>query len=94
MGTSMSPLRPLDLYTIRIVSRARSKLSNNTNFDNVALNAKFITHAHEIIVRVGAPPRSDPHRTDFFSILAQKTAFCRHSSPKNCAFFRLLLAAF
>ena len=64
------------------------------NFDNVALYAKFITHAHEIIVHFGAPPRSDPHRTDFFSILAQKTAFCRHSSPKNCAFSRLLLAAF
>ena len=91
-------LRPPDLYIIRKLSERRIRLSNNTNFDNVALNAKFITHAHEIIVRVGAPPRSDPHWTDFFSILAQKTAFCRHSSrhssPKNCAFFRLLLAAF
>ena len=49
MGTSMSPLRPLDLYTVRIVSRARSKLSNNTNFDNVALNANFITSAHDLL---------------------------------------------
>ena len=64
----MSPLRPLDLYTIRIVSRARSKLSNNTNFDNVALNAKFITHAHEIIhvVHVGAP-RALTHTGPIFS---------------------------
>ena len=83
----MSPLRPLDLYTVLIVSRARSKLSNNTNFDNVALNAKFITHAHEIIVHVGAPPRSDPHRTDFFSILAQKQHFVGILAQKTAHFF-------
>ena len=41
-------LRPPDLYIIRKLSERRSKLSNNTNFDNVALNAKFITHAHDM----------------------------------------------
>ena len=41
-------LRPPDLYIIRKLSERRSKLSNNTNFDNVALNAKFIIHAHDI----------------------------------------------
>ena len=81
MGTSrlIDPpglrLRTPDLYIIRKLSERRIRLSNNTDFDNVALNAKFITHAHEIIVHVGAPPRSDPHRTDFFSILAQKQHF-------------------
>ena len=34
-----------------IVEEARSKLSNNstTKFDNVALNANFITHAHTVL---------------------------------------------
>ena len=41
-------LRPPDLYIIEKLSERRIKLSNNTNFDNVALNAKFITHAHDI----------------------------------------------
>ena len=41
-------LRPPDLYIIRKLSERRIRLSNNTNFDNVALNANFITSAHEI----------------------------------------------
>ena len=41
-------LRPPDLYIIRKLSERRIRLSNNTNFDNVALNAKFIIHAHDI----------------------------------------------
>ena len=47
-----SPLRPVDLYTIRIISRARSKLSNDTKFDNVSLNANTITQAHDIYLQV------------------------------------------
>ena len=43
-------LRPPDLYIIRKLSERRIRLSNNnTNFDNVALNAKFITHASDIM---------------------------------------------
>ena len=41
-------LRPPDLYIIRKLSERRIRLSNNTNFSNVALNAKFITHATDI----------------------------------------------
>ena len=41
-------LRPPDLYIIRKLSERRSKLSNDTIFDNVALNAKFITHAYDV----------------------------------------------
>ena len=42
-------LRPPDLYIIRKLSERRIRLSNNTIFSNVALNAKFITHASEIL---------------------------------------------
>ena len=43
-------LRPPDLYIIRKLSERRIRLSNNTNFDNVALNAKFIIHAHDLLI--------------------------------------------
>ena len=42
-------LRPPDLYIIRKLSERRIRLSNNTKFDNVALNANFITSAHDIL---------------------------------------------
>ena len=44
-------LRPPDLYIIRKLSERRIRLSNNTNntkFDNVALNAKLVIHAYDI----------------------------------------------
>ena len=46
-------LRPPDLYIIRKLSERRIRLSNNTIFSNVALNAKFITHASEIHTNMG-----------------------------------------
>ena len=41
-------LPPPDLYIIRKLSERRIRLSNNTKFDNVALNANFIIHASDI----------------------------------------------
>ena len=42
-----------NLYIIRKLSERRIRLSNNTKLDNVALNAKFITHAHDIQREMG-----------------------------------------
>ena len=44
-------LRPPNLYIIRKLSETRIRLSNNTNFNNVALNAKFVTHATDLFTR-------------------------------------------
>ena len=52
-----SGLRPLDLYTIRKLSERRTRLSNDTIFDNVAPNAKFITHTHDIYIQLGLVTR-------------------------------------
>ena len=43
-------LRPPDLFIIRKLSERRIRLSNNTIFSNVALNAKFITHASDLSI--------------------------------------------
>ena len=39
---------PPDLYISRKLSERRIRLSNSTKFDNVVLNANFITQAHDI----------------------------------------------